>query len=178
MSLIKCPECGKEISDRAPSCIHCGYPLSELYPKKQDVICSCCGFSNTLSSDYCEQCGMRLTPYPHPEKPVSPTQQHEVTNSYGMFGSELYCPRCGSAKLSHHYETIGYTTKGYEETHKKSIITRTGNSLGRAGMILATGGLWALTPKKSKYRTTQTSTTQARRIRILDCNSCGYSWRQ
>ncbi len=25
--LIKCPECGKEVSDRAPACIHCGYPL-------------------------------------------------------------------------------------------------------------------------------------------------------
>lgn len=28
MALIKCPECGKEISDKAPACIHCGYPLS------------------------------------------------------------------------------------------------------------------------------------------------------
>ena len=28
MALIKCPECGKDISDKAVSCIHCGYPLS------------------------------------------------------------------------------------------------------------------------------------------------------
>ena len=28
MALIKCPECGKEISDKAPACIHCGFPLS------------------------------------------------------------------------------------------------------------------------------------------------------
>ncbi len=27
--LIKCPECGKEISDKAKQCIHCGYPLEE-----------------------------------------------------------------------------------------------------------------------------------------------------
>lgn len=27
MALIKCPECGKEVSDKAPACIHCGYPL-------------------------------------------------------------------------------------------------------------------------------------------------------
>lgn len=26
--LIKCPECGQEISDKAKRCIHCGYPLS------------------------------------------------------------------------------------------------------------------------------------------------------
>lgn len=27
MALINCPECGKEISDKAPACIHCGCPL-------------------------------------------------------------------------------------------------------------------------------------------------------
>ena len=27
MALIKCPECGKEVSDKAEVCIHCGYPL-------------------------------------------------------------------------------------------------------------------------------------------------------
>ena len=27
MALINCPECGKEISDKAKNCIHCGYPL-------------------------------------------------------------------------------------------------------------------------------------------------------
>ena len=27
MAMIKCPECGKKISDKAPACIHCGTPL-------------------------------------------------------------------------------------------------------------------------------------------------------
>ena len=27
MAIIKCPECGKEVSDRAPSCIFCGCPI-------------------------------------------------------------------------------------------------------------------------------------------------------
>lgn len=27
MALIKCPECGKDVSNKAPACIHCGYPL-------------------------------------------------------------------------------------------------------------------------------------------------------
>lgn len=30
MALIKCPECGKEISNKAPACIHCGCPSSEF----------------------------------------------------------------------------------------------------------------------------------------------------
>lgn len=33
MALIKCPECGKEISDKAHACIHCGYPISEILDK-------------------------------------------------------------------------------------------------------------------------------------------------
>lgn len=28
MALINCPECGKEVSDTAKKCIHCGYKLS------------------------------------------------------------------------------------------------------------------------------------------------------
>lgn len=30
MALIKCPECGKEISDKAGKCPHCGYPIEEI----------------------------------------------------------------------------------------------------------------------------------------------------
>ena len=29
MAIIKCPECGKDVSDKAEACIHCGYPLKE-----------------------------------------------------------------------------------------------------------------------------------------------------
>lgn len=40
MALIKCPECGKEISDKSKQCIHCGYPLellTEQSPKEKEV---------------------------------------------------------------------------------------------------------------------------------------------
>ena len=30
MALIKCPECGRDISDKANACVHCGYPLSKV----------------------------------------------------------------------------------------------------------------------------------------------------
>lgn len=30
MALISCPECGKQVSDRADSCPNCGYPISKL----------------------------------------------------------------------------------------------------------------------------------------------------
>lgn len=36
MALVKCPECNKEISDRAISCPHCGLPLKEVKPKENE----------------------------------------------------------------------------------------------------------------------------------------------
>ena len=61
--LVKCPECGQEISDKAPNCIHCGYPIGELsktnrcnefkfdYEKK----CPLCG---NVSWSYDEKMGL------------------------------------------------------------------------------------------------------------------------
>lgn len=36
MALIKCKECGKDISDTASKCVHCGYPLKEKQIPKQN----------------------------------------------------------------------------------------------------------------------------------------------
>lgn len=33
MSLIKCPECSREVSDLASSCPHCGFPLNKMEMK-------------------------------------------------------------------------------------------------------------------------------------------------
>ena len=43
MALIDCPECGKQVSDSAPSCPHCGYQLINdepeyVFPKKRRKI--------------------------------------------------------------------------------------------------------------------------------------------
>ncbi len=34
MALIRCPECGKEISSTCPNCFHCGYSLRKPSPKR------------------------------------------------------------------------------------------------------------------------------------------------
>lgn len=36
MALINCPECGKQISDKAPSCPDCGCPINNAYVPKED----------------------------------------------------------------------------------------------------------------------------------------------
>ena len=35
MALIRCPECGKEISDKAEACPNCGYPIAGLGKAKR-----------------------------------------------------------------------------------------------------------------------------------------------
>ena len=43
MALINCPECGKEISDKATNCPHCGYPISEpSIPASEPQKVLCC----------------------------------------------------------------------------------------------------------------------------------------
>ena len=36
MALIKCEECGKEISDKAKTCINCGYPVGEIKAREEN----------------------------------------------------------------------------------------------------------------------------------------------
>lgn len=38
MALIKCPECGHDVSTLAHSCPNCGYPISE--DQKQTIVCN------------------------------------------------------------------------------------------------------------------------------------------
>jgi len=56
MALIKCPECGKEISDIAPACIHCGYPTQKQTEssttKYYSVILRDCGLNKLAVIKY------------------------------------------------------------------------------------------------------------------------------
>lgn len=74
MSLIKCPECEKEISDKSDICIGCGFPIKEYFKKmaddkleeekeKKKYWCCSCYRQNEIGEDYCVYCGCRLTPY-------------------------------------------------------------------------------------------------------------------
>lgn len=37
MALISCPECEKEVSDKARSCPNCGFPFKEAYVQKVEI---------------------------------------------------------------------------------------------------------------------------------------------
>ena len=58
MALIKCNECGKEISDKSAECLYCG-SLIEKVEKK--IKCSECGSQVYSKSDVCTYCGCPIT---------------------------------------------------------------------------------------------------------------------
>jgi len=63
MALINCPDCGKEVSDSAPSCIHCGCVL-----KVKMITCPECGKENKEDSKVCNGCGFSFTPATNPQQ--------------------------------------------------------------------------------------------------------------
>lgn len=60
MAMISCPNCGKQISDRALTCPGCGYALQtkevvEEQPEK--IVCEECGAELTPDMEVCPNCG-------------------------------------------------------------------------------------------------------------------------
>ena len=74
MALVKCAECGKEISSNATSCPHCGNPMGEQNKNVQD-------------GTYCPSCKIHVTP--------AVTSVGGGTCSFGK-RETWKCPRCYS----------------------------------------------------------------------------------
>lgn len=55
MAMIKCPQCGQEISDKAPKCIYCEKVLIE--DVCQTKYCTECGKEISFDSQECSFCG-------------------------------------------------------------------------------------------------------------------------
>lgn len=62
MALIKCPECGNNVSDKSDKCVHCGFPIymqvNMSIGKKK---CSYCGCINEKYQNNCKNCGASFT---------------------------------------------------------------------------------------------------------------------
>lgn len=57
MALIKCPECGSEISDKAKKCIYCEKVFVEEEIVDESIKCSECGTILTETDVVCPNCG-------------------------------------------------------------------------------------------------------------------------
>ncbi len=80
MALIKCPECGKEVSNNAAACPHCGCPLQSSSSVK---ICNNCGSVYNIDAVRCPKC--HGTVY----------SLGNGTNLNSMTRAGRICPKCG-----------------------------------------------------------------------------------
>jgi hypothetical protein len=90
MTLIKCPECGGQVSDQAPKCIKCGYPIErDVY----DVKCPECkqffDKRHLTEKPLCPKCG-----YPYIARPTTKglTKCPQCNAKVSRYAS--YCPNC------------------------------------------------------------------------------------
>lgn len=65
MALIECPECGKDVSDRAYACPNCGFPIKEYVNGKtegamEEKKCPFCKSTDIDDEDNCNYCGMNI----------------------------------------------------------------------------------------------------------------------
>lgn len=58
MALISCKECGREVSDKATSCPHCGAPIAES--NQNTKFCKHCGERIDKECLICPKCGRQV----------------------------------------------------------------------------------------------------------------------
>lgn len=78
MALIECPECGGKISDKALSCIHCGYPIQDIKEEQQIGYCPYCGKVNSIENIFCGYCGKHFTKNNDTNDIISVSEDTEV----------------------------------------------------------------------------------------------------
>lgn len=120
MALMKCPECGNSVSDKSRDCIHCGYPIKEYLSEKakQEAFteifkCKQCGFQNEVGTDYCRECGTRITDYKDSTRALGNKEEYDYTSV-----PHTICPNCGKKNKAGEFkcDTCGhrYTLNDYK----------------------------------------------------------------
>jgi len=61
MALIKCRECGAEVSDQAAACIKCGAPI--IVDLEEKILCWNCKHEYSNALDNCPSCGKSRSVY-------------------------------------------------------------------------------------------------------------------
>lgn len=122
MALINCPECNKEVSDKAEICPHCGYKILKIQPMFQGVYCPSCLDSSIRAeeNECCPFCHIKVKnsisgtldecyaySENHPELKQSPDFNQEAYNKRINYIPGEYisvnspkCPTCGSSNIS------------------------------------------------------------------------------
>ena len=95
MSIIICPECKNNVSDKASSCPHCGYPIyMQIHNTAKKIKCNHCDNMNDAYNTSCSFCGAPITPEPEDnsttytfDTPPQQTAQNIMSNMFNTFNT-------------------------------------------------------------------------------------------
>ncbi len=129
MALIKCEECGKEISDKAKQCIYCGCPIES----GSKIICEECGNELSSSDKVCNKCGCPVEIEEVEEENINLIKCDACGKRISK--NAKVCPNCGNPikKESVFIEKVEFAdtiSKGTVEIYSdKVIISKYNNTL-------------------------------------------------
>lgn len=84
MALIICAECGKQMSDKASACPHCGAPYS---PAPVEIKCEECGSVLPVGADTCPNCGCPVN--------IEQEKSAQTAQTFSAPPSAVSAPACG-----------------------------------------------------------------------------------
>lgn len=90
MALVRCVCCGRDISDKAAVCIHCGTP------REVTIVCSECGTMIPAGATACPICGCPMESVSR-EQPIYSQPQTKFCQSCGAIipAAAIICTKCG-----------------------------------------------------------------------------------
>lgn len=167
MALIKCPECGKEISDKASACIHCGYPIANNHQQQtytaQDPTASLLANEDIVSEGFIlfsfDEKSVNLEC-----KNCAKVYKFNRTTNFTEFSEEgcvayntIRCPNCGNTLrkgLRIKCKQTGQTTPKAEQ--QNAVSRKQDDSPGCLGWLifaglLVVGGMFLLTDGFSDF---------------------------
>ena len=152
MALMKCPECGKEMSEQAKKCPNCGYVNSFS-------ICPECGAKLSEADTFCPQCGNILQKKKSHKKLFSSIQKI-VVGVFCLFLG-LYAASCslgsyysGEYEEHHYYGGDAYTGIQHAAATAANNVDDLGDTVARgfssiegimAGILIITSGYFIST---------------------------------
>lgn len=143
MALIKCPECGKEISEKAISCIYCGFPVQKEGKSNTDIVLK----SNEDATNYpgfyfwYKNNGMVLLECKKCQKVWKYKSEHFkqiIEGNYVVPNTKLVCPNCQNIAFSGEaiLQKAGVSSNLPNSTKTESNTTQNKSSSG-FGILIA-----------------------------------------